>query len=274
MAKSQASLPRMFSALLKYWRGVRGMSQLDLALAAEVSSRHVSFLETGRAHPSRDMVLRLANTLEVPLRNQNEMLQAAGFEEIFSVPAPDRELPRPIAQALEFMLARQEPFPMVIMNRAFEVIRSNHAAQMLFKNFVADPEALVTPINAVQLLFDPRLVRPFVVDWTTCAHAVLSRLHRDALHDHCDGQLDELVQTLLAYPDVPAAWRQPDFSVPMEPVFAIRLQRGDLKLGFITTLTVFSAPQNVTLEELQIESYFPLDSDTETACRRLAEQSM
>lgn len=260
----------LFSALLKYWRGERGMSQLDLGLAADVSARHISFLETGRAQPSREMVLVLGATLDVPMRDQNAFLRAAGFDEAFAEPRIDAELDPPIAHAIERMLAQQEPFPMVVMNRTYDVLRINRGAQRLLTLFVADPTALQPPVNGFHLLFDPRLSRPFIGDWEHTARALLSRLHREALHAKGDPALAELVDALLTYPDVPQSWRQPDFSTPMEAVFHLRLRRDDLALAFLTTVTVFSAPHNITLEELRIESYFPLDDATEAACRRLA----
>lgn len=263
--------PKLFPALLKYWRGLRGMSQLDLALAADVSSRHVSFMETGRAQPSRDMVLRLGATLDVPMREQNAMLRAAGLPEAFEEPRLGAELDPSVSHALERMLAQHEPFPMVVMNRGYDVLRTNRGAQRLLSLMIADGSAVTPPLNAFRVLFDPRLLRPFVCDWERVAHAMLSRLHREALHRPEDGALSELCEALLDYPDVPESWRQPDFSQPSQAAFSVRLRRDDLELAFLTAMTTFSAPQNITLEELQIESYFPLDDVTEAACRRLAD---
>jgi transcriptional regulator with XRE-family HTH domain len=257
----------LFSAVLKYWRGLRGMSQLDLALAADVSARHISFLETGRAQPSREMVLTLGSTLDVPMREQNTMLRAAGCEDVYAEPGLDGKLAAPISHALELMLSQQEPFPMVVMNRRYDVVRTNHSAQKMLSQIIAEPEALVPPLNAFKVLFDPRLARPFIVDWERVGRAMLSRLHREALHRREDNSLSELVDEILALPDVPAAWRQPDFSADSQAAFSVRMKRDDLELAFLTTLTKFSAPQNITLEELQIESYFPLDEATEKACR-------
>src|SRR5215467_909511 len=118
---------RLFPALLKHWRGRRGLSQLDLALAADVSARHVSFLETGRAQPSRDMVLRLGATLGIPLRDQNALLVAAGMPEAFPEPSFDDGLPEPIRLAVERMAEKQEPYPLVVMNRVYDVLLVNRA---------------------------------------------------------------------------------------------------------------------------------------------------
>jgi len=269
VAKTKRNKPGLFPALLKYWRGASGISQLDLALSADVSARHVSFMETGRAQPSREMVLRLGAALCVPLRDQNAMLHAAGFEDAFSEPRLDGELTGPVAQAVERMLAQQEPFPMVVMDRHYNVLRTNAAATALLGHFVLEPAALGESINAFRMLFDPRLARPFVVDWERCARGLLANLHREALQHPGDRGLSELVAALLEYPEVPEAWRQPDFSQPNAATFTVRFKRDALDMAFLTTVTTFNAPRNVTLEELRIESYFPLDEATERACREL-----
>jgi transcriptional regulator with XRE-family HTH domain len=261
---------RVFPALLKYWRGRRGLSQLDLALVADVSSRHVSFLETGRARPSREMVLRMGAALDVPLREQNGLLRAAGFAAEFAEPGLTEGLSRWVTAAIERMLEQHDPYPMVVLDHRYDVIRSNRAALRLIGSMVADPTLLTPPINIFRLLFDPRLGRRAVVDWETTARAMLARLHREALARPGNAESSELVQALFEYPGVPEAWRQPDFSLPSEPALTLRLRYGDQELAFLTTVTVFDAPQNITLQELRIESYFPLDDRTRETCERLA----
>jgi len=264
MAHSEA---RLFPALLRHWRTRRGLSQLDLALAADVSPRHVSFLETGRAQPSREMVLRLGAALGVRLRDQNDMLRAAGFPDQFSEPRLEDGLPPGVAQAIERMLAQHEPFPMVLFDRHYQIQRTNQGAARTFTRLVADPTAMPARPNVFAMLFDPRLVRPFVVDWERVARILTARLHREALTRPDDTGVAALLRSLFEYPDVPESWRQPDFSIASEPTLTLRFQRNDLKLAFLTTLTVFDAPQNVTLEELCIESYFPVDDATAEACK-------
>ena len=260
----------MFPALLKFWRGRRGMSQLDLAHAAEGSARHISFLETGRAQPSDAMVLCLAATLNIPLRDQNEMLRAAGFEPYYEESGASDGISATAHQVLERMLAQQEPFPLVVMDRHYDIVRLNRGAERMLAKLIADPSALGDAVNVMHALFEPRLVRPFVCDWEHVAHGLLARLHREALHNPHDTALMQLVSDLCAYPDVPKSWRQPDFSVPIDPHFAVKLKRDDLELAFLTTVTAFSQPGTVALDELRIESYFPLDDATERACRQLA----
>jgi transcriptional regulator with XRE-family HTH domain len=246
------------------------MSQLDLAVAADVSSRHVSFLETGRATPSRDMVLRLAATLAVPLRDQNEMLRAAGFPEEFAAPPLDGGLPRGVSLAIERMLAQHEPYPMTVLDRRYDVLRVNEGGARLLSRFVAEPSAAGARVNVFAMLFDPRLARPFVVGWERVAHAMIARLHRETLARPGDAELNGLLRSLFEQPNVPESWRQPDFESPNEATLTLRLRRGGLEVAFLTTMTVFSAPQNVTLEEIAIESYFPLDEETAAVCEKLA----
>jgi len=262
--------PRLFPAVLKHWRQRRGLSQLDLSLAADVSGRHISFLETGRAQPSREMVLRLGAALDVPLRDQNQMLQAAGFEPEFAEPGLDGGLPPPIEQALSRMLLQHEPYPMMVVDHRYDLLRANAGAHRLFQLVVADPSALAPPLNLFRAMFDHRLARAAVVDWERTARAVLARLHRESLARAGDATLSDLLRSLLEYPDVPDDFRQPDFSTPSEPTLALRLRARGVELAFLLTVTVFSAPQNVTLEELRIESYFPLDDATSRACEALA----
>ena len=270
--RSEAGL---FPAVLRHWRTRRGWSQLDLALTANISSRHVSFLETGRAQPSREMVLRLGETLDLPLRDRNAMLHAAGFEHAFAEPTFEGGLPPPLAQALDRMSAQQEPYPLVVMNRRFDVLRANDAAWRMFARAIADPEALPKDgrMNIMRMLFDPRLARPFVLEWDRVAHAILSRLQREQFSRPNDNELASLLEEILAMPDVPKAWQKPDLSVPVEPTLVLRVRRDDLELAFLTTLTVFQAPQNVLLDEIVIESYFPYDQRTADICASLERQT-
>jgi transcriptional regulator with XRE-family HTH domain len=268
-ARTSRRKPGLFPALLKHWRGSRGMSQLDLALAADVSSRHVSFLETGRAGPSAEMVLRLGAALAVPLRDRNTMLAAAGFEEMFDDPGVSSGLGSAVGNALDRMLSTHEPFPMVVMDRHYNVLRTNGAATSMMQHIIAEPTTLNTPVNTFRMLFDPRLARPFIRDWERVAHGLIAALHIESLQHPNDVGLCDLLRVLHEYPDVPQAWRQPDPSRPADAVFTVVFQRDDLHLAFLTTVTRFNAPTNITLEELRIESYFPVDDATEAACRRL-----
>jgi len=259
----------LFPALLKYWRGRNGQSQLDLGLSAGVSARHISFLETGRARPSEEMVLLLMSALGAPLRDQNEALRAAGFSPRFAEPDLDAISPA-VNWAVERMLQQQEPYPLTLLSADYRIMKSNNAARRVFEQFVAEPAQLAKQLDMFSLVFDPALARPFIVDWPLLARRMLTRLHRETLKSRSDLRLRSLLERTLRFPDVQAEWRHPDFGVDIESTLNVWLQKGDLTAGFMTTLTMFSSPALVTLEELRIESYFPLDGRTRELCERLA----
>lgn len=262
---------RLFPALLRHWRGHRGLSQLDLALAADVSARHISFLESGRARPSAEMVLRLLHALNVPLRAQNEALRAAGFEARFPAAGGPGAIPPEIDRAIARMMAQHEPFPLTVLSGAYELFGANEAARRLFRLFASDEARRdQAAADMFELVFDPARLRPFVANWPELARGMLARLHRDVLLAPFDTRLSALLARALSYPGVPPQWRQPDFDDEMNGTVSVHLRRGDLDLSFLTTVTTFSAPRVVAVEELRIESAFPLDDATRVACEHLA----
>ncbi|OLB78745.1 MAG: hypothetical protein AUI14_12330 [Actinobacteria bacterium 13_2_20CM_2_71_6] len=243
------------------------MSQLDLAHAAQVSARHVSFLESGRSHPSEDMVLRLMTVLDAPATSRDEALRATGFAP--RAPQPPG-VPAAVDAALTQMMQRHEPYPLTVLSSGYDIIRNNRGAATVFAAFIAEPARLPARLNPYHLVFDQNLVRPFVVDWAGVACRMIARLHREALQQPADAPVWGLLDRVLTYPDVPAAWRRPDFAVECGTTLEIRLHRGELAVEFLSTVTVFSAPQQAGLDDLRIESLFPLDEDTHAACERLA----
>lgn len=268
------TIDRLFPALLKYWRGRRGLSQLELGLAADVSARHISFLESGRARPSAEMVLRLLHTLNVPLRAQNEGLRAAGFEARFPSEGGPAAIPPEIDRAIARMMAQHEPFPLTVLSVAYELSAANEAARRLFRLFAGDDSRRDQPAaDMFELVFDPGRLRPFVTNWPQLARGMLARLHRDVLLAPFDARLSALLTRALSYPGVPPDWRQPDFVDEMTGTVTVCLRRGELDLSFLTAVTTFSAPRAVAVEELRIESAFPLDDATRLACERLAAHS-
>ncbi len=205
----------------------------------------------------------------MPLRDQNQALRAAGFEPHFAEPALDAIAPA-VDDALRRMMAQQEPYPLTVLDVESNIVRANDAATRLFGRLMLEPLDEAGPLNLFSLVFDPKRLRPFVVGWETLARSMVARLHREALARRQDDRLFRLMDRVLAYPGVPSAWRQPDFAAPSTPTLTLHLARDDVKLDFLTTVTVFSAPQEVTLDELRIESCFPLDRATELTCERLA----
>jgi hypothetical protein len=215
------------------------------------------------------MALRLLDTLDVPLRDRNEALLAAGFEALFPDPTFEA-IPPAIDAAIARMMEMQEPYPLAVISPEANVLRSNRAADTLFARFIAEPAALGPQLNMFSLVFDPRLMRPFISNWASVARQMLARLSRESLQRGGDERLSALAERVLAFPDVPKTWHGPDFSADVEPVFSIHLQREDISLAFFTTLTTFSSPRIVTLEELRIESSFPLDERTRRFCETSA----
>lgn len=248
------------------------MSQLDLALAAEVSARHLSFLESGRAQPSEAMVLRLLGVLEAPLRDQNECLLAAGFPRRFPEVDPSTFDPA-IEAVVTRMLQQQEPFPLTVMDAGYTIIRSNDAALRIFENFCVKPPSAVEPINLFDLVFSPDGARHFIQNWQQLGSAMVTRLHHEALRKSNDARLWGLLDRVLAYPDVPADWKHFNIENDASPTCPLILANDAVTLTFVMTVTVFSAPRHVAVEEMRIETYFPLNSETETYCRTVARRA-
>lgn len=249
----------VFPALLRYWRQQRGMSQLDLGLTADVSARHISFLETGRSQPSIEMVLLLAETLDIPLRDRNELLRGAGFSAQYPEPNVDALLQGDLGQAIDTMLDHHEPFPMMVFDRIYNVVRVNGGGRIFLQMAgVDDPIG----VNLMRLLFQAE-VRQLISNWEECAGDILRRIQREVLHRPNDEEMIALLEDLLAEPDIPERWRTPDFLGSNAPMVTLRARLADgTELAFLAMITQFSAPSNVTLQELQIESYLPIDQAT------------
>jgi transcriptional regulator with XRE-family HTH domain len=267
-ASADARQERVFPALLKYWRGTRGMSQLDLALTAEVSSRHLSFLETGRSQPSVEMVHLLTEALDVPLRDRNDVLRAAGFAAEYPEPEIPALLQGPLGAAVDTMCAHHEPYPMMVVDGLYNVVQLNTAGTRMLALAGAELGDDDVPVNLLRVMFDPA-IRELYPDWEGAAGPVLRRLQREVLQRPQDARLAELMADLLESAALSPDWRQPGPTAVGDPMLVFRLQLGELKLAFLTTITAFNAPQNVTLDELRIESWFPMDAETEAACAEL-----
>ena len=189
------------------------------------------------------------------------MLQDAGYAPRFPNPALDDVDPA-IQFALERMLEKHDPYPMNVLNATYDIVRSNGGTAYLLSHFVAHPDRIVEPLNMFSLVFDPHMARPFIRDWDKLARIMLARLHRELLSRQENKQLKALFERVLQFPGVPDDWRLPDFSVLLAPTMAVVLEREDVTLRFFTTTTIFTSPQQVLLEELRIESYYPLDIET------------
>ncbi|NJO79476.1 MAG: helix-turn-helix transcriptional regulator [Cyanobacteria bacterium RM1_2_2] len=257
-----------FSTLLRQWRNQRSFSQLDLAVTSQVSQRHISFLESGRAKPSREMVLHLATVLEIPLRQQNLMLSAAGFAPIHAetdLSAPEMTSVR---KALDFMLRQQEPYPAVVIDRYWNLLLSNNAATRLLTTFI-DPTELQNQfcqdgkINLMRVVFHPQGLRPFMVNWEKMAVFLLQRVHREAMAEGENEQSNQLLNELINYPGVAELWQTSDRSPLNALLLTTHFKRDHLEWRFFSTIATLGTPYDITLQELRIESLFPADETTE-----------
>ncbi len=254
-------------ALLRHWRSMRGQSQLSLSGDTGVSQRHISFIESGRSIPSRQTLLHLATALDVPLRERNTLLLAAGYAPIYSDNGLSSPEMRSVTAALERMLRQHEPFPAVVMDRYWNVLLANTAVARFFGHFV-DLAARPGPRNLLHLMFDPAGMRPFLANWNELARSLLERVRRESVGRAADGETRKLVATLLAYPDVDAAWRATTIS-GVTPVIPIGFVKDGSVLNLFSMVTTVGTPQTIAAQELRVECMFPADEATELAYARL-----
>jgi transcriptional regulator with XRE-family HTH domain len=252
---------RKFGSLLREWRGARGMSQLALSLRAEVSARHLSYLETGRASPSRDMVLTLGEALDLPLRERNSLLVSAGFAAVYRETPLSAAALEPVRRAVKLLLQSTAPNPTFVVNRRYDVLEANEAGRWILSTFVEEPSHFASPLNLALLLVSPQGMRPHVENWADVARKVLGRIRREIGGGHTRDRDDEAVlaaaaQVLEELGDRPNVT---DGSLPLVPV---RLKRGALALHLFTTIATLGTPLDVTLQELRIEMLFPADEET------------
>lgn len=231
------SLADSFGMILKQWRDKRGLSQLDLAVNSQVSQRHISFLESGRAKPSLDMVLQLATVLEMPLRQQNLMLSAAGFAPIHAetdLSAPEMTSVR---KAIAFMLHQQEPYPAFVIDRYWNLILTNDASTRLLNIFIP-PERLQAlfyldgKINLMRVMFHPQGLRPFVCNWENFAGHLLQRVHREAVAEGQSQQSIALLDELMSYPGVAEILHSSNRVSQHTLLLTVQLKKNDLELQF------------------------------------------
>lgn len=254
-------------ALLREWRTRRRMSQLALAMEAEVSQRHLSFLESGRAAPSREMVLHLAERLDVPLRERNRLLLAAGFAPGFPERPLDDPSLRPALASVELVLKAHEPNPAIAVDRMWNLVRAN-AMMRPFLTMVAEASLLIEPINVLRLSLHPGGLAPHIDNLADWRDHLLERLRRLG-ESVAEPRLRELEAELRSYP-APPRTRPP---VPYEQTaiaIPLRIRIDDAVLSFISTITVFGTPLDVTLSELAMESFFPADEETGAKLREMA----
>ncbi len=254
-------------SMIRAWRTQRRMSQLDLAAEAEISQRHLSFVESGRATPSRDMLLHLAEQLDIPLRHRNLLLLAGGFAPSFTERPLAHPSLKPAMAAVEQVLKGHEPNPALAVDRHWNLVSAN-AAIGPFLTDIADPALLAPPVNVLRLSLHPKGLAPRIVNLGEWRAHLLMRLHRQN-EAFGDPVLRELERELRAYPAEASRTRtvHDEGSAIVHP---LKIRAADTVLSLISTITVFGTPLDVTLSELAIESFFPADEPTRFALQRLA----
>ena len=258
-----------FPRLLRDWRQKRRLSQLDLALSSGVSQRHVSFLESGRANPSRTMILQLSETLEVPLRDRNDWLTAAGFAPVFRARALDDPQMGQVMAAVQMMLKAHEPFPAIALDRAWNVRMSNRPFDLLGAMLGEDIWERVGggERNLMRLFFHPQGIRPFVTNWAAVGPLMWRRAQREA-ETLAGREMKAVLDDLAPFQEPEILWSAVDTA--LVPVMAFNMQVGDLKMSMFAVVATFGTAQDVTADELRIETLFPADPETEALFRGAA----
>ena len=247
--------------LLREWRQRRRLSQLDLAIAANVSSRHLSFVETGRSRPTSEMILHLAEHLDVPLRDRNALLLAGGYAPAY----PERRLQEPelkaVQTALKRVLAGHEPYPAVVVNRWWELVDANQGIALFTQH--VKPDLLEPPVNVLRLSLHPDGMAPRIANLPEWRAHLLTRLHRQA-ETTGDTRLTELHDELTAYPGGESE-KPPQATDVVVPLRYRSGQGDDNELSFLSITAMVGTPMDVTVEELAIESFYPADERTAAA---------
>ncbi|WP_433496117.1 helix-turn-helix domain-containing protein [Micromonospora sp. CA-248089] len=241
--------------ILRQWRQRRGLSQLDLAIAADVSARHVSLVETGKSKPSPDMILRLADQLHVPLRERNRLLLAGGFAPRYAERSLDHNALSAVHDAVRRVLRAHEPYPAVVFDRRWNIVMTNRAVDPFFAQVA--PDLLRPPVNLVRLGLDPRGFGRLVVNLADVRAVFRSRISRQ-LATAPDPELTALYEELLA----PEPEDTPGQRIETDVVIPMILRVGGRELRLFSTITTFGTPMDITIDEIAIESYYPADAES------------
>jgi transcriptional regulator with XRE-family HTH domain len=253
--------------LLQHWRKSRRLSQLALAVDAGVSARHLCCLETGKAQPSREMVLHLAGVLDLPLRERNDLLVAAGFAPMYPESKLDARALAVVRTAVGSMLRQHEPFPAVVMDRHWDVTDTNDAAKRLFA-FLLGKRRAAGPANVLRMMFHPEGLRPFVRNWPAVAASLLDRARREVVGGLPDDVLRDLVGEITSYPGVAKALgATPSAVTPLLPIIPVVFEKDDRRYDFFSTVTTLGTAHDVTVQEIRIECFFPADEATAKLAR-------
>jgi transcriptional regulator with XRE-family HTH domain len=250
--------------LLRHWRDLRGKSQFELSLDTGGSQRHISFIESGRSVPSRQILTEIAQALDIPLRDRNTLLLAAGYAPVYSEGAWNAEEMKSITSVLERMLRQHEPFPAVVMDRYWNVLMANESTPRFFNSFT-ELAVKKSPRNILHLMFDPERMRPFIANWENVAKSLFERVYRESVGRVVDEKTKELLAALQAYPGVKADWKSSKASAggPTMPMIPIGFVKAKKVLSYFSMVTTVGTPQTIAAQELRLECMYPLDEETE-----------
>lgn len=257
--------PRPIGELLREWRERRRRSQLDLALDAEVSTRHLSFVETGRSAPSRDMVLRLAQQLEVPLRERNYLLLAAGYAPAYPEAPLDSPRMAAVRAAIRQVLRGHEPYPAIVVDRHWNLVEANASVALLLEGVA--PELLRPPTNVLRVSLHPDGLAPRIGNLAEWRAHLLSRLRRQVAIT-ADREMAALYDELRGYPPADSPVLDVEMPAAGDVVVPLRIRIGGAELSFFGMVATFGTPVDVTVDELAIESFFPADAETAAILHR------
>jgi len=265
-----------FSSMMIKWRKLKKLSQLDLSLESDVSQRHISFMESGRSKPSREMVLALAEVLGIPLRDRNLLLSAAGFAPIFKERALDNDEMSSVQHALEMSLAHHEPYPAIVADRNWNLVMRNQAAVRMI-GLMGDPEEVwkrVDPSgdkNVYRLSFHPQGMQPLISNWNEMAKLLLFRLQREVTADPNNAYLSDLLEEVTEMSGLDVGRTVADLSQPLAPILPMEMTTAGVTLKVFSMISSFGTALDITAEELKVETFFPADDFTKLFFQRLAE---
>jgi len=249
-----------FGELMRSWRKSRKLSQLELSLIANISSKHISFLETGRAHPSRKMVAILSNALDIPLYGRNALLSASGFTEAYSRMNINQSEMHSVRDALSVMLSNHAPYPALVLDWDWNIVMANEPQHKLTQLITSKQPLFPQTCNILELLFDPNGFRPFIENWKQVGSILFRRIQSEKMI-HQDRR-SNLIERLMQYPDMPKHWHLQNNIEHSEPMLHLIICIEDIRLKLFSTLASFGTAIDVTMQELVIEQYFPVDKPT------------
>lgn len=265
-----------FSAMMIKWRKLKKLSQLDLSLESGVSQRHISFMESGRSKPSREMVLALAKVLDIPLRDRNQLLSGAGFAPIFKERDLGSDEMHAVNHALEMTLAHHEPYPAIVADRNWNLVMANDAAQR-FIGLMGDTEEVwqrVDPSgnkNVYRLTFHPQGMQPLISNWNEMSTLLLLRLEREVSADPNNEFLSDLLEEMVEMSGLDEVRDMTEMFMPLAPILPMEMTTAGITLNVFSMISSFGTALDVTAEELKVETFFPADELTKSFFKRLAE---